>query len=509
MTAAEDTKRSEKAISKVLETGFMKNFEIKCSAKNKLLIDVNMSISRLDYPTRLLISVRDVTKQKEAERELEEQRNILNYQANHDALTDLPNRVLFQDRLEHAITVATRNNNKMAVLFIDLDHFKEINDSLGHDIGDKVLKITTSRLQDAIRSEDTIARLGGDEFTVILNGLAQAQDASLIAEKLLKKLSEPITINTTKLHISISIGISIYSDDGEESLSLLKFADSAMYRAKAEGRNNFQYYSAEMTEQAFERVVMETALRAGIQNREFIVHYQPQVNGATGVLIGMEALVRWKHPAMGLVSPAKFISLAESTGLIIELDRYVMKNAMAQVVQWHKDGLNPGILSINFSVKQLQEEDFIDILESMFKETGCKPEWIELEVTEGQVMTHPEEAIKKLQDVGDLGVELAIDDFGTGYSSLAYLKRLPINKLKIDQMFIRALPDDEEDAAIARAVIALAKSLNLKVIAEGVETKEQKEFLVENGCENIQGFYYSKPVPADEIQRILRDGLKG
>ncbi|WP_039920177.1 putative bifunctional diguanylate cyclase/phosphodiesterase, partial [Sulfurimonas gotlandica] len=285
------------------------------------------------------------------------------------------------------------------------------------------------------------------------------------------------------------------------------FADSAMYKAKDEGRNNFQYYNSTLTELAFERVVMEASLRAALKNEEFIVYYQAQVNGDTDTIIGMEALVRWQHPTMGLVSPAKFIPLAESTGLIVELDRYVMKTAMTQISKWYEEGLNPGVLAMNLAVKQLQKEDCIEVFQELVKVTQCRPEWLALEVTEGKIMTHPEKAIVILQKISDLGIELSVDDFGTGYSSLAYLKRLPIDKLKIDQAFIRDLPDDEEDAGITKAVIALAKSLNLKVIAEGVETQVQRDFLVENGCENIQGYFYSKPIPSDEFENILRNGF--
>ncbi|MEA2073239.1 MAG: EAL domain-containing protein [Campylobacterota bacterium] len=453
----------------------------------------------------------DITKQHMMEEQLREQKDALDHQAHHDALTELPNRVLFHDRLEHAIEEAKRNTTKVALLFIDLDHFKEINDSLGHDIGDNVLKKVTSRLQETIRDKDMIARLGGDEFTVILENINQVQDASLIGEKLLKILAKPIEckITNTFLNVSSSIGISIYPDDGQTPQDLLKYADSAMYKAKDEGRDNYQYYNSEMTELAFERVVMQTALKAGIENEELVVYYQPQVNGNTNKLIGMEALVRWEHPTMGLVSPAKFIPLAESTGLIIELDRYVMKMAMTQIAHWYEQGLNPGVLAMNLAVKQLNQSDFIETLKSLMIETECKAEWLELEVTEGQVMTNPEGSINMLQKISKLGVELAIDDFGTGYSSLAYLKRLPISKLKIDQEFVRDLPDDEEDSAIAKAVIALSNSLNLRVIAEGVETKEQRDFLIANGCENIQGYFYSKPVPTDEFEKILKDRFKG
>ncbi|MEN8304006.1 MAG: EAL domain-containing protein, partial [Campylobacterota bacterium] len=455
----------------------------------------------------IIESARDITEHLQVQNDLREQKNILHYQAHHDALTGLPNRVLFNDRIKQAIEKAKRNSSKVALLFIDLDHFKEINDSLGHIVGDEVLKIITSRLKETIRDQDTLARLGGDEFTVILEDLEEAQDSSLIANKILDVLVKPLDVAHNTLYISSSIGISIYPDDGGTAQNLLKYADSAMYKAKDEGRNNYQYYNSRMTELAFERVVMETSLREALKNEEFVVYYQAQVDGTTDKLIGMEALVRWQHSTMGLVPPAKFIPLAESTGLIIELDKLVMRTAMTQLSQWYKDGLNPGVLAMNLAVKQLQQKDFSQRFEKCIKETGTKAEWLALEVTEGQIMNNPEEAIELLQQISDLGVELAVDDFGTGYSSPAYLKRLPIDKLKIDQAFIRDLPDDEEDATITRAVIALANSLNLKVIAEGVETQEQRNFVVENGCKNIQGHYYSKPVSADEFEKILREGF--
>ena len=451
--------------------------------------------------------INDITKRKEAEKLLLEQQETLQYQAHYDQLTDLPNRVLLLDRLEQAIEKAKRNTSKIAVLFIDLDHFKEINDSLGHDIGDIVLTIVTQRLTKLIRSEDTISRLGGDEFTVVLEDLEHSVDVTLIANKILHSLSKSMNINEQELYISSSIGISIYPDDGLDCKSLLKFADSAMYKAKGEGRNNFQYYNTRLTELAFERVVMEASLRAAITNEEFVVYYQPQVDGRTDKLIGMEALVRWQHPTMGLVPPSKFIPLAEITGLIVKLDRLVMKSAMTQLSLWNKDGLRPGILALNLAVKQLKEKDCLQIFIDLMKETQCPAECLELEVTESQIMSNPEEAIIKLQTISDLGVKLAVDDFGTGYSSLAYLKRLPINKLKIDREFVKDLPLDEEDSGITKAVIALSKSLNLEVIAEGVETKGQKDFLVNNGCNNIQGYYYSKPLAADEMEDYLRRNL--
>ena len=440
--------------------------------------------------------------------ELIRQQETLNYQANHDYLTGLPNRILLNDRLTQAIKKARKSKSQVGLLMIDLDHFKEINDSLGHEFGDKILKVVTQYLKNTISKSDTLARLGGDEFSIIVEDINTIDDVSTIAQKILDILSKPFHIGSNKLYISSSIGISIFPDDGITTQDLIKYADAAMYKAKEEGRNNFQYYSVEMTEQAQERLTLETNLRVALGNREFVVYYQPQINGRTGELLGMEALVRWNNPTLGIVPPSKFIPLAESTGLIVELDRYVMHTAMRQLVRWYDEGLNPGILAMNLTVKQLQQSDFIKVLNSMLEETQCQAEWLALEVTEGQIMTNPKKAIEILNEIGKLGIELAIDDFGTGYSSLSYLKKLPINKLKVDQSFVRDLPVDEEDIAITKAIIALAKSLNLHILAEGVEREEQKRFLVENGCEAIQGFLYSKPIPAEEMEMFLKSRVQ-
>lgn len=444
----------------------------------------------------------------EQHNQLRAQKNALQYQATHDALTGLANRILFSERLEYAISKAKQAHGQMALLFIDLDHFKEINDSLGHEAGDQVLNIVTRRLTETIRNMEDLARFGGDEFTVIMEGLEDINDASKLAEKILKALSEPITVEHNELYVGCSIGISLYPNNGDTSQDLLKYADAAMYAAKNDGRNNIRYYSSEMTARALERVVMEASLRSGLKNEEFIVYFQPQVNGNQDRVTGMEALVRWQSPSIGFVSPAAFIPIAESTGLIVELDRFVMKRAMTQVAQWYKEGLNPGILAMNLTMKQLQQKDFIDFLKQLIGETGCKVEWIELEVTEDQIMINPEESIEILREISAIGVKIAVDDFGTGYSSLSYLKKLPISKLKIDQSFVSDLPTDDEDTAIVKAIIAMSKSLKLEIIAEGVETVEQKEFLVQNGCENIQGYFYSKPRPADEVKGILLEGLR-
>jgi len=468
---------------------------------------VATSIKNSDGAILKMEVIRNITAEKEAQKKVKEQQEKLLYQAYYDSLTGLPNRRLFYDRLQQGIEKAKRNGEKMALLFIDLDRFKEINDSLGHDAGDEVLQIVAERLSKLIRAEDSLSRLGGDEFTILMQNLKQGQDASVLAQKIFKSLAKEMIIEGNKLYVSCSIGISLFPDDGELAQNLLKYADSAMYKAKAEGRNDFQFYSSDMTELAFERVVMESSLRTALKNGDFIIYYQPQVDAEMSKIVGMEALVRWKHESMGIVSPAKFIPLAESTGLIVELDRFVLKNVMRQVSAWYKAGLNPGKVALNLSVKQLQQKDFFSFLQKSMQEFECQSEWIEFEVTESQIMKNPKEAIEILRNISDIGIDLAIDDFGTGYSSLAYLKKLPINKLKIDHSFVRELPDDDEDVSITRAVIALAKSLNLNLIAEGVEHKEQKDFLLQNGCKNIQGYYYSRPIAALEMENLLKDDI--
>ena len=457
--------------------------------------------SSLAVMTNKLID--DIHRRETAEKTLLLQKDILDYQAHHDPLTELPNRALFKESLSKAIEKAKRHGNELALFFIDIDRFKQINDSLGHGIGDKVLQEVSERIKDVLRKEDTLARLGGDEFTVLVEDMKQELDASYIAQKILDSLSVPVEVDFHNLYITASIGISIYPKDDTDMDRLLMFADAAMYKAKDEGKNNFQFYSAEMTVLAFEHVHMVADLREALVNDEFFVYYQPQINAKSGKLIGVEALVRWQQPDRGLVPPNKFITLAEETGLIVQLDRWVMKTAIRQIVQWYRSGDEPGVLSLNLAMQQLHQKDFIKILQEMLIDEECKPEWLELEVTESQIMKEPEKAIAILKKISEMGIRLAIDDFGTGYSSLSYLKRLPIDKLKIDQSFVKDLPYDEEDVAISKAVIALAKSLNLNVIAEGVETEEQKDFLMNNGCENIQGYYYARPMPPDEVKAMF------
>ncbi|WP_178861293.1 sensor domain-containing protein [Thiomicrorhabdus cannonii] len=455
----------------------------------------------------MLGSYEDITSIREMEHKLKEQAEILHHQAHHDALTQLPNRVLLQDRIEHAIEQARLKNTQFALFFVDLDQFKKINDSLGHDVGDQVLQQVANNLKAITTEGDTLARLGGDEFTIVQESLKHPHEATDLAQKIIEATRQPIKVGEHVFFLSGSVGISLYPKDANTYEALLKCADAAMYRAKDEGRNNFQFYTDDMTLMAFEHIAMQTSLRLAISHQEFVVYYQPQVDAKQDKLVGLEALVRWQHPQMGIVSPAKFIPIAEEIGLIVELDRLVMQQAMRQLYQWRGEGLFDGILSLNLAVKQLQQTDFIDHLQALLQATGCDPHWLEFEITESDIMKNLDEMTAKLQQIRDLGIRVAVDDFGTGYSSLAYLKRLPVSKLKIDQSFVRDLPHDDEDAVITKTIIAMAENLGLRVIAEGVETPEQRAFLVENHCEQLQGYLYSPPLSAEHMGRYLRNLL--
>ena len=449
----------------------------------------------------------DITQKKEIEERLLAQTQLLNYQAYHDALTNLPNRSLFNDRLEKSISTAQRNGGKFALLFIDLDNFKQINDTLGHHYGDEVLKVVARRLADSLREEDTLSRLGGDEFTVLVQSLKRASDVSTVAHKIIMALEPKIVIDRYDLRISASIGISLYPKDATNHHDLLKFADSAMYKAKEKGRNNFQFYSSDMTKLAFEKVEMERSMHDAMEAGDFVVYYQPQINAETNTIVGVEALVRWQHSKLGMITPDRFIPLAEERGFIIQLDSFVMLQAMRDHSSWRKSGLTPGQLSLNLSMKQLMSRSFLPALKEAIEETSFDVRWLEFEITESQMMLDPTKSIEILESLSKMGIEIAIDDFGTGYSSLAYLKRLPVNKLKIDRSFIKDLPQDDEDRAISKAIIALAKSLNLQLVAEGVEHEDQVRYLLENGCHNIQGYYYSRPVEKEMITEYLQNGL--
>ncbi|MFK5881758.1 MAG: EAL domain-containing protein [Sulfurospirillum sp.] len=471
----------------------------------QIYIDISLSLLKDDKGNNvgMVGYMRDITQKTKIEKELEKQRAILKQQAHYDTLTGLANRLLFKDTLIQTLEYAKRHSKQIALFFIDLDRFKQINDSLGHHIGDKVLQEAAARLQKSVRKEDTVARLGGDEFTVIMQSLTKAEDASLLAQKILKLLAQPMELEGHTLYITSSIGISLFPDDSTTVEKLLTYADSAMYMAKEGGKNDFAYYSQNMTLSATNYIELESGIRKALENKEFVVYYQPQIDARTETLIGMEGLVRWQHPQKGLISPTDFLPVAQESGLIVMIDRYVMKSAFEQFAKWYKDGYKPGILALNLTIKQLFQEDFIEFLEKLIMQTGVKTQWLELEISEGEVMKNPQEAIVILKKISNMGIKLAIDDFGTGYSSLANLKLLPIEKLKIDKSFVDGVPDNEDDAAIARAVIALGKTLHLEVIAEGVEHESQKDFLLENGCNDIQGYLYSKPIPAEDVKKFF------
>jgi len=425
----------------------------------------------------------------------------LNHLAHHDALTGLPNRLLLEDRLYVALQRARREQSGLAVLFVDLDRFKTINDSLGHHVGDRVLCEVSTRLSALIRESDTVARLGGDEFLILMEGIAEPAAASSVADKILENLRDiPVSLEH-EFFVGVSIGISIYPQDGDDSATLIKHADVAMYRAKERGRNTHEFFTAEMSYSSLDRFRMETDLRRAIERDELRLYLQPQFSLKTGSLIGAEALVRWRHPEQGLIFPGKFIPLAEESGLIVAIGEWVQRKACQCWAEWLEAGFNPGVLSINVSGVEFRRGRIQETVRKTLDATRLPPGRLELEITESAVMSQAESSIQVLNDLRDMGISLAIDDFGTGYSSLAYLKRLPLNKLKVDQSFVSGLPGDAEDCAIARAVIALGHSLQLTIIAEGVETQEQCEFLTREGCDEMQGYLRGKPMPIDEFRQ--------
>ncbi|PWB47720.1 MAG: hypothetical protein C3F18_11970 [Nitrosomonadales bacterium] len=445
-----------------------------------------------------VVTFMDITERKRYESQLERQ-------ANYDELTGLANRNLFQDRLNQALIYSRRHGGGLAVLFIDLDNFKTINDSLGHDAGDALLAQVASRLAGNVREGDTVARHGGDEFVLLLAEIRAEDDVSMIAQKLLKALSAPFHVGGRELHITCSVGIASYPKDGKDRQTLLKNADAAMYRAKEIGRNNVQFYAEEMNVKAMERLMLENSLHHALERNEFLLHYQPQVDLRSGEITGMEALVRWQHPELGVVSPARFIPVAEDSGMIIPLGEWVLRTACAQNRAWQCAGLKPIGVAVNLSARQFRQPNLVEMVAGILRESGLDPAHLELEVTESLVMQNVEEAISTLGRLKAMGIKLSIDDFGTGYSSLNYLKRFPIHTLKIDQSFVRDITTDPSDAAIAKTIISMAHELGLTVIAEGVETEEQKSFLRLRHCDEMQGYFFSRPVPAQEFETLLRE----
>jgi diguanylate cyclase (GGDEF)-like protein/PAS domain S-box-containing protein len=449
---------------------------------------------------------RDITEHLALLGELREQRLSYAHLAQHDPLTSLPNRVLFADRLSQALHDAHRNQRQVAVLFIDLDRFKQVNDSFDHSTGDEVLQTVARRLATIFREDDTVARMGGDEFTVILRRLRSENDAARVARKILALFQQPFEVRGHAVFLGASIGISLYPQHGETVDDLVRNADTAMYRAKEDGRNTFQYYTEDLTANAFERVLLEASLHQAMERRELVLHYQPQLRLDTGALCGLEALVRWQHPEMGLVPPARFVPLAEESGMIVPIGEWVLGVACAQMKAWLDDGLvdADATISVNLSAKQFDQGNLIAVVEKALADSGLAAESLELEITESTMMRSPERSASRLNRLREMGVKVAIDDFGTGYSSLNYLKRLPLTKLKIDRSFVADLATDVNDLAIARAIIALARSLSLEVLAEGIETEEQRRFLVAEGCEAGQGYLFARPMDPDSFAGFAR-----
>ena len=427
----------------------------------------------------------------------------MSYLAQHDFLTNLPNRALLNDRLAQAIMLAHRHGKQLAVIFLDLDRFKHINDSLGHTIGDKLLQSVAERLVTCVRSSDTVSRQGGDEFVILLSGVEHAEDAVLAASKMLTTLAMPYLIDQHDLHVTASVGISIYPDDGEDAEGLIKSADIAMYHAKANGRNNYQFFKQDMNTRAVERQSIESSLRRALERHEFVLLYQPKINLETGAITGTEALIRWRHPFLGLLSPAQFVPIAEDSGLIVPIGAWVLREACGQARAWQDAGLCALPVAVNISAVQFKHRDFLKILDGVLMDTGLAPRFLELELTESVLMHDAQFAEPLLQALKTRGIQLAIDDFGTGYSSLSYLKRFPIDTLKIDQSFVHDITTDPDDATIVSAVISMGKSLKQRVIAEGVETRAQFAFLQAHCCGEGQGYYFSPPVAADDIAKLL------
>jgi diguanylate cyclase (GGDEF)-like protein/PAS domain S-box-containing protein len=440
--------------------------------------------------------IRDITDRKAAEQQIE-------YQAYHDALTGLANRRLFQEHLSLALALAQRRSKQVAVLFLDLDHFKVVNDSLGHSVGDALLQETARRLKTAVREGDTVARVGGDEFTIVLQDLSRVQDAAIVAQKVLQSIAEPMEIQGKRLFATASIGITISPQDGLDAETLLRNADTAMYRAKAEGRNTYQMSTQELSRSTQERMTVESGLHLAMEAGQFALLYQPQIDVETTEIVGMEALLRWNHPERGVILPDEFIGIAEDRGLILPIGDWVLRQACLDVRRFHQRGLTNFRVAVNLSARQFRDTTLTAAVESALRDAHIAPETLELEITETVAMENVELTMSTLAHFRSLGVTIAIDDFGTGHSSLSYLKRFPIDALKVDRAFVTDLPDSFEDAAIVSSVIQLANGLGLRVVAEGVEKAAQLEFLKDAGCREVQGYYFSYPVPVEDVARLV------
>ena len=487
----------ESFLARLMHQRVLVNFELRLKRRDGTTVWVLANESLLEPEgggeSVMEGSLIDITDRKHAE----EQRW---HQANHDALTDLPNRVLFNDRLSLAILHAHRRRQSLAVMFLDLDHFKRVNDTLGHSAGDELLVKAADRLRRCIRSDDTVARVGGDEFLLLLNGIAREADAATMARKILQVISEPYLIQKRELFVEASIGIGLFPGDGEDAEKLVANVDTAMYRAKETGRNSFQFFTQKMQELSQQRAAMESGLRRALPRGEFILHYQPILRLATRVPIGVEALVRWQHPEKGILSPREFIPLAEDVGLIARVGEWVLRTSCEQLVAWHARGPSTLRISVNVSARQFHQREFAAMVRRIVEETGLDPNLLELEITESIAMEDVAHTGRVLSELSEFGVQISMDDFGTGHSSLNYLKHFPIRRLKIDQTFVAGMTTDEKDKAIVATIISIAGNLGLGVTAEGVETEEQAALLLAMGCTDVQGFLFARPASAEDIE---------
>lgn len=438
----------------------------------------------------------DISERKNAEEQIR-------YLSSHDALTGLPNRMLFKDRLENAIAFADRSQHKVAVLNLDLDQFKMLNDSLGHTAGDELLCWVTSQLKECVRSTDTLCRPGGDEFFIALTNMPDTDSISTLVDKIIEELAKPFVLEGRHLSLSCSIGIAVYPDDGGNFETLMKRADKAMYQAKDAGRNTYRYFTEQLNSDSLEYMRITHELREAVKCGQFILHYQPQIDLATGAVQGMEALVRWNHPQEGLVPPGRFINIAEQTGLIVEIGEWVLNEACRQTMAWQQAGLPPLVIAVNMSAVQFKRGNVEHVVRSALDKSGLQPKYLEIELTESMLLHDMDYMLSLLKSLKDIGLKLAIDDFGTGYSSLAYLKKFKIDRLKIDQSFVRDIAKDPNDAAIVQAIVQMAHTLNLRVIAEGVEDKEMLQYLHDCQCDEAQGYYFAKPLPPEAFAALF------
>lgn len=510
VTDVEVAEKFDVSIKQVLEQNSSKHFEFVIVHDKKVFY---YEVRMMPLKSHAVIAlVRDITERKLSEEQIA-------FLAYHDSLTELPNNRLFKERLQHGITQAERQNKILAVMFLDLDRFKLINDTIGHSAGDELLKVTANRLIEAVRKTDSVAvnvgsennsvaRLGGDEFTILLEDVASLQSVVHIAERIIENISLPMMLERQEVHISTSIGIAVFPEDGTKPDEILRHADAAMYHAKSQGRNNFQFYTESMNKSSVELLALENNLHKAMENNELCLYYQPQVSVVSGQLVGMEALIRWRHPDKGFISPSTFIPVAEETGMIMRIGAWVIREACEQGVRWIKEGHKLHKISVNLSARQLKDEGLPAQIEGILKETGMPAENLGIELTESAIILDPEVALIRLQKIKQLGVSLSLDDFGTGYSSLSYLKRFPIDTLKIDQAFVRDVKVDHEDAALVKAIIAMAHGLGMDVVAEGVELQEQLEFLGANACDTIQGYLFSRPLPAIEMEEMMVKGVE-